>query len=121
MATVSENLTNLKNTRVAIINKLNKVQGTSFPLTTTLSELPPYIEGSSMGIVDFDTWNLTKITITEKQFLKNTNCYYRIIEIPRDGFISLGMAIRGKIGIWLAIKVKSKGDVNPIIAHSCVT
>ena len=93
----------------------------TWQLSVKISELPPYIEGSSMGIVDFDTWNLTKITITEKQFLKNTNCYYRIIEIPRDGFISLGMAIRGKIGIWLAIKVKSKGDVNPIIAHSCVT
>ena len=63
MATVSDNLTNLKNTRVAIINKLNEVQGTLIPLTTTLSELPQYIEGGSMGIVDFDTWNITKITI----------------------------------------------------------
>lgn len=110
MATVSENLTNLKNARVAIINKLNKVQGSSIPLTTTLAELPKYIEGGTMGIVDFDTWNITKITITEDQFLQNANCFYRIIEIPRDGFISLGMAIRGRTGIWLTINVKSKGD-----------
>lgn len=110
MATVSENLTNLKNVRVAIINKLNEVQGTSIPLTTKLAELPSYIEGGSMGIVDFDTWNITKITITKEQFLKNSNCYYRIIEIPRDGFISLGMAIRGRVAVWLKINVKSKGD-----------
>ena len=58
METISENLTNLKNARVAIINKLNKVQGSSIPLTTTLAELPKYIEGGTMGIVDFDTWKV---------------------------------------------------------------
>ena len=44
MATISENLTILKNARLEIINKLNEVQGTSVPLTMALSELPPYIE-----------------------------------------------------------------------------
>lgn len=117
MATVSTNLTNLKNSRVAIINKLNEVQGTSIPTETTLAELPRYIEGGSMGVVDFDTWNAKKITIAVGDFtysnLSNIGkCSYKLITAEQDGYLSLAFCIRREDvpGLRSEIRIKTKNS-----------
>lgn len=112
MATITSNLTNLKNSRLSIINKANTVLGTTMKETTTLSEIPSFLEatGGSGAMINFDTWNAKSITITESDFSSNSNCYYKLITAERDGYLSLAFAIRGRIGIWCTIKIKSKGS-----------
>lgn len=117
MATVSTNLTNLKNARVAIINKLNEVQETSIPTETTLAELPRYIEGGSMGVVDFDTWNAKSITITYEDFtygnLPNIgHCRYKLITAEQDGYLSLALCLRREDhpGVRGEIRIKTKNS-----------
>ena len=116
MATITSNLTNLKNSRLKIINKANTVLGTTMTEKTTLSEIPSFLEaaGSGGAMINFDTWNAQKITITVNSFSKNNNCYYKLITAEQDGYLSLGIAIRSGIRAWCRINIKAKGsDENP--------
>ena len=109
MATVSANLTNLKNTRVAIINKLNEVQETSIPLTTTLSELTPYIEGG--GKLDYSKLNVIKLDC--KQFTWNGTYGYSILTIPRSGFLSISCVVYNSkkwVNCFIHAKIKTSTD-----------
>lgn len=119
MATITSNLTNLKNSRLSIINKANSVLGTTMKETTTLSEIPSFLEaaGSGGAMINFDTWNAKKITMAVSDFtysnLSNIgNCSYKIITAEQDGYLSLAFCIRREDvpGLRSEIRIKTKNS-----------
>lgn len=118
MATITSNLTNLKNSRLKIINKANTVLGTTMKETTTLSEIPSFLEATGGGaMINFDTWNAKSITMAVSDFtysnLSNIgNCSYKIITTEQDGYLSLAFCIRREDvpGLRSEIRIKTKNS-----------
>ena len=119
MATITSNLTNLKNSRLSIINKANAVLGTTMKETTTLSEIPSFLEatGGSGAMINFDTWNAKSITITYEDFtygnLPNIgHCRYKLITAEQDGYLSLALCLRREDhpGVRGEIRIKTKNS-----------
>ena len=113
MATVSTNLTNLKNARLAIIKKIRTELKVDISDNTPLAKIKDYITGGNNEMVDFSTFNKKSWFIWNSNYEKylsytKNKIPYITWTVPNDCFMTYSQFVQGAAGCFCRLLVKGK-------------
>lgn len=113
MATVSTNLTNLKNARLEIIKKIRSELKVDISDDTPLNKIKDYITGGNNEMVDFATFNKKSWVIWNSNYEKylsytKNKIPYITWTVPNDCFMTYSQFAQGAAGCFYRLLVKGK-------------